>query len=108
MPGRKFALLAAISALFYVSLACAQNNPETRQTIATERSSGAYQEMNMPEGMKMPGDPVSLVLMRQASGTDANPASAPMEMITKQMHSWAVMFHGMAFVNDIQRNGPSR
>jgi hypothetical protein len=40
------------------------------------------------------------------SGTDAQPNSTPTEMLMWQKGNWMLMFHGEAFVNDIQQSGP--
>src|ERR1019366_2546760 len=57
---------------------------------------------NMP-GMKHDGDSQKAM---EASGTSVNPASSPMEMIHLDTHRWTLMFHGAAFVTDIQQTGP--
>lgn len=48
----------------------------------------------------------SMYLMGLASGTSANPASAPLPMIMTQFGQWNAMFMGTAFVSDIQQSGP--
>ncbi len=52
------------------------------------------------------GDPASLFAMDQASGTSANPASSPMNMIGLRISRWNFMFHGVAFISGIQQTGP--
>jgi len=48
-----------------------------------------------------------LDLLRElASGTSLNPASAPMHMSHITVGNWALMFHGIAFITDIQQTGP--
>lgn len=42
----------------------------------------------------------------EASGTSANPASSPMNMIHLQAGQWRLMFHGNAFLSDVQQSGP--
>src|SRR5215471_172920 len=42
----------------------------------------------------------------QASGTSFNPAVSPMPMVMKSAGRWRLMFHGVAFVTDIQQTGP--
>src|ERR1700731_3463663 len=41
-----------------------------------------------------------------ASGTSVNPRSSPMDMIHKRLGSWSLMFHGVAFLADVQQTGP--
>ncbi|HEX4484829.1 MAG TPA: hypothetical protein VH088_01090 [Terriglobales bacterium] len=40
------------------------------------------------------------------SGTDAQPASTPSEMMMTSWHGWMWMLHGEAFLNDVQQSGP--
>jgi hypothetical protein len=59
---------------------------------------------------KMPGmdhtDSTTEPSVMEASGTSTNPASSPMAMIHLNTHRWNLMFHGVAFVTDIQQTGP--
>jgi hypothetical protein len=61
-------------------------------------------------GMPMPAMPemndAGMYLMQRASGTDANPSSAPMKMLSFQTHGWDMMFHGEGFISDVQETGP--
>jgi hypothetical protein len=41
-----------------------------------------------------------------ASGTSVNPRSSPMAMIHKSLGNWHLMFHGVAFIADVQQTGP--
>ncbi len=81
----------------------------------------AHQEMNMPAPeMPMPNMSVSndqtmtmeshslIELLQQhvSAGTDAEPNSTPFEMLMTTKGSWIFMFHGEAFLNDIQQSGP--
>jgi hypothetical protein len=50
--------------------------------------------------MDMSGAPM------QASGTAFNPSASPMPMISVPAGRWRLMFHGVAFVTDIQQTGP--
>lgn len=40
------------------------------------------------------------------SGTDVEPASTPSGMVMRRQGNWTLMFHGEAFINDIQQTGP--
>jgi hypothetical protein len=40
------------------------------------------------------------------SGTSAEPDSTPVPMLMTSKGAWTLMFHGMAFVSDIQQTGP--
>lgn len=41
-----------------------------------------------------------------ASGTSAEPDSTPSPMLMTMRDGWMLMLHGVAFLNDIQQNGP--
>jgi hypothetical protein len=70
-------------------------------------------DMNMP-GMagvnnnpNMQADSMIEVLEQHASsGTDAEPASTPAAMLMHKQGNWMLMFHGEAFINEIQQTGP--
>jgi len=47
-----------------------------------------------------------MFLMNLASGTSANPASAPMPMLMQHYGGWTATFMAMGFVSDIQQSGP--
>jgi hypothetical protein len=42
----------------------------------------------------------------EASGTDVEPASTPHPMWMTKHGAWRVMFHGVAFANELQQTGP--
>jgi hypothetical protein len=48
----------------------------------------------------------SAILMNLASGTSLNPASVGMHAGHVQAGAWTLMFHGQAFIVDIQETGP--
>jgi len=50
--------------------------------------------------------PAGTLLMNLASGTSQNPASAGMHAGHLIRGAWTLMFHGQAFVMDIQQTGP--
>jgi len=68
----------------------------------------------MPGMAGMDGDksgmhPQSLVesLLRHAiSGTDTEPNSTPLSMLMTTKGNWTLMFHGEAFLNELQQSGP--
>jgi hypothetical protein len=64
-------------------------------------------QMTMHHDMPtMQHDPVSELLMRQASGTSMNPAAAPIHMNMTMTGGWMLMLHGQAFVADVEQSGP--
>jgi hypothetical protein len=90
-------LPSVLLAALVVSSASAQHGHEGHEH---SQSPGQMPGMSMPTGSE--GAPS----MHQASGTSFNPASAPMEMIHRQAGAWILMFHGSAFITEIQQTGP--
>ncbi|HLX44046.1 MAG TPA: hypothetical protein VKR43_11460, partial [Bryobacteraceae bacterium] len=61
---------------------------------------------SMP-GMDMSGmNPAGMAVMDLASGTSANPASAPLPMIMRHWGDWNTMLMGVGFISDVQQSGP--
>ena len=48
---------------------------------------------------------VASLLQHAASGTDAEPNSTPFQMLMTTWGSWTLMFHGEAFVSEMQQSG---
>ena len=71
-------------------------------------------DMNMPgmDGMdhSNPGmqahSMIEAVEQHTSSGTDAEPGSTPAAMLMRKQGNWMLMFHGEAFINEIQQTGP--
>ena len=60
-----------------------------------------------PDEMKaQPNSLIELVQQHATSGTDAEPNSTPFEMLMRTEGDWTLMFHGVAFLSDIQQSGP--
>ncbi|GAC1435597.1 MAG: hypothetical protein NVS1B11_24230 [Terriglobales bacterium] len=49
---------------------------------------------------------VDLVQEHTISGTDAEPISTPVDMLMTTKGEWNLMFHGEAFLNELQQSGP--
>jgi hypothetical protein len=49
---------------------------------------------------------IEFLQQRAISGTDAEPNSTPVEMLMTTRNKWTFMFHGEAFLTDIQQSGP--
>jgi hypothetical protein len=64
--------------------------------------------MSGMSGMSGNSSPAFLneIVEHNTSGTDAEPASTPHDMIMKQFGAWMVMFHGVGFLNSQQQTGP--
>jgi hypothetical protein len=76
-----------------------KNMPETK----TVQSTGS--DMGMDMNMKT-GSLVTWLEPHATSGTDAEPGSTPFEILMTTRGNWTLMFHGEAFLNDIQQTGP--
>jgi hypothetical protein len=65
---------------------------------------------NMSDGDSMSGmqshSLIDGVLEHAISGTDVEPNSTPVSMLMTVKGSWTLMFHGEAFLSDIQQSGP--
>jgi hypothetical protein len=48
---------------------------------------------------------VASLLQHAAPGTDAEPSSTPFQMLMATWGSWTLMFHGDAFLSEMQQNG---
>src|SRR5437667_7703557 len=60
-----------------------------------------------PGNMNMqPSSLIELLEQHATSGTDAEPNSTPFEMLMRKKGKWTLMFHGEAFLNEIQQGGP--
>jgi hypothetical protein len=53
-----------------------------------------------------PDSMIELIEQHSTAGTDAQPTSIPMGMLMAKKGSWTFMFHGEAFLADIQQTGP--
>lgn len=49
---------------------------------------------------------IELLQKHATAGTDAEPNSTPFEMLMTTKSGWMLMFHGEAFLHDIQQSGP--
>ena len=69
-------------------------------------------EMNMPGMHDMHGmqsstsNMITNLEQHTVSGTDLEPSSTPSGMIMLHWRSWMLMFHGEAFINEVQQSGP--
>ena len=65
-------------------------------------------------GMQMPGMQhetqtpsfIETTLHHDSSGTSAQPDSTPSDMLMTMKGKWMLMFHGVAWISDIQQSGP--
>lgn len=52
------------------------------------------------------GSLIESLSQHATSGTDAEPNSTPVSMLMKTKGNWTFMFHGEAFLNELQQTGP--
>ena len=65
------------------------------------------QNMQGMAGMSMQPDSfLDLILQHSTAGTGAEPNSTPFPMLMTSKAGWMFMFHGVAFLSDIQQSGP--
>ena len=60
----------------------------------------------MEESQMQPHSFLELLQQHLTSGSDAEPASTPFEMLMAHKGRWTLMLHGEAFLNDAQQSGP--
>ncbi len=72
-------------------------------------SSQTPSEQNMSGTMASMGGPsnslADVLQNHTTSGTDAEPASTAIEMLMATRGKWTLMFHGEAFLNEVQQSG---
>lgn len=102
---------------FSVLLVClmafhASAQQDTSPPMSTNSQQTSHDMMHMGKGahdgsMRMqPHSLIESIEARSISGTDVEPNSTPIPMLMTMKHGWMVMFHGEAFLSDIQQSGP--
>jgi hypothetical protein len=82
-----------------VCLAAEPGGQHDMQDMAAMDHHGMSMEMTT-------GSLVQEVLNHDTSGTSAEPDSTPTPMLMMSKGAWTLMFHGVAFLSDIQQTGP--
>lgn len=85
--------------------AISQGQQRCGQMDSMNVSKTTASNMNMTAPMQ-PQTFIELLQQHTISGTDAEPASIPLEMLMTTRGNWTFMLHGEAFLNDIQQSGP--
>jgi hypothetical protein len=99
-----FALILILS-----GSALAQEPPSAqhKQTRNAPASSSDMQDMpGMEHGMHSQNSFIDEILHHATAGTSAQPNSVEEPMIMTAKGGWVFMFHGMAFLSDLQQSGP--
>jgi hypothetical protein len=100
-----------VSAWFIVVLAL----PASGQTSGDGVDMPAQSQSGSMHGMPGMGEEkmsmkfaslVESLIQHATSGTDAEPNSTPFGMLMTTRGSWTLMFHGEAFLSEIQQSGP--
>jgi len=95
----RIAGLCLLLELLLVSCLHAQDSISTGSSMSmTDKSQGAMGTI--------PGSLIDELLQHTSSGTDAEPNSTPSEMLMMTKDSWTLMFHGEAFLDELQQTGP--
>jgi hypothetical protein len=71
-------------------------------SLAAQGGQGMDIHMNMQPARSF----IEVLQEHSTSGTDAEPNSTPKEMLMAAKGRWTFMFHGEAFLNEIQQSGP--
>jgi hypothetical protein len=97
------AVLCLLALSIFAVPARAQDTGQDMQNMPGMRAGKTPQAA----AMKMPSASlIEMLQMHSGSGTDAEPNSTPFEMWMARKGNWTFMFHGVAFVNEIQQSGP--
>ncbi|MGB0107602.1 MAG: hypothetical protein WBP52_03800, partial [Terriglobales bacterium] len=93
---------------FSVGLSAGQDTHQEMDMSAQEKPNQTMPNMSGSKDQTMSMQSHSLIELLQkhaTAGTDAEPNSSPFEMLMTTKGSWTFMFHGVAFLNDIQQSG---
>ena len=92
-----FLYLGAVLLVTYASVAQETNHDMNMPGMdGTDQNNPSMQAPSMIEVLEQ----------HATSGTDAEPASTPAAMLMHKEGNWMLMFHGEAFINEIQQTGP--
>jgi hypothetical protein len=83
-----------------------QSNPSLTATDGMASDSMSAEKMSDQKMTMKSGSLIELLQQHATSGTDAEPTSTPFEMLMTVKAGWTLMFHGEAFLSDIQQSGP--
>jgi hypothetical protein len=96
------AVLMAASVLASTRLATAQESNHDMDMSGQTMPGGAQ----MSEHHMQASPLIDSLLQHATSGTDAEPNSTPFSMLMATKGKWTLMFHGEAFLSEIQQTGP--
>ncbi|MBV8476527.1 MAG: hypothetical protein JOZ36_07675 [Acidobacteria bacterium] len=90
-------LLISVVIIFASSLA----NGQESESLNNARAISGMQDMNAPAEMSF----IQNLQQHATSGTDAVPNSAAFAMLMTRRREWMFMFHGQAFLSELQQSG---
>jgi hypothetical protein len=85
-----------------MGMSTAAAGAEQRQAIPCDMENMASDNKRDTEAISF----IDLLQQRETSGTDAEPASTPHEMLMGEKAGWMLMLHGEIFITDVQQTGP--
>jgi hypothetical protein len=88
--------------LVSITLSCASVAQETSHQMPMPSMSGMDNNNPTLQTSSM----IEVLEQHATSGTDIEPISTPKEMLMHQCGGWMLMFHGEAFINELQQTGP--
>jgi hypothetical protein len=88
--------------LVSITLSCASVAQETSHQMPMPGMSGMDNNNPTLQTRSM----IEALEQHATSGTDIEPISTPTEMLMHQRGGWMLMFHGEAFINELQQSGP--
>lgn len=106
---KMFLLVLAVTSLLVSSqLALAEDGShDMNMSEQSPSMPGMAEEKMGHDKMSMKSQSLIAALLQHAtSGTDAEPNSTPFSMLMTTWGSWTLMFHGEAFLSEIQQSGP--
>lgn len=83
-----------------------QNMPGMNQNNDNNKDQMPGMKMGKHAGAMESHSLIEFLQQHATSGTDAEPNSTPLEMLMTTGKNWTFMFHGEAFLADIQQSGP--
>lgn len=102
-------VLACLAALHATAQQSSEARDSSAQSESNHRDMPAMSSNTDTTGNNFSAKPQALIQFLEQhaiSGTDAEPNSTPIEMLMTMKGPWMLMFHGEAFLSDIQQSGP--
>lgn len=95
--------LGLLLAVLSIGFLQAQDSTNPSSHTSMSNMPGTSKDSDMHMGL---GSLSQTLTQHTTSGTDAEPNSTPSPMIMFRQGKWMLMFHGEAFLNELQQSGP--